>query len=239
MKKLVRAYLAFVRTQTKTRFESFRIGAIRGLWSAVALASLSATSFGATVSTAPMFDFDSGTPVGEGSISTIIRDAHGVTITIHTENLDPGPHSVWVLVWNSPENCTNGEPNCLPPPNGSDPFDSVMGGSGTVVGDSGKGNFGFRINVGDTSGVIGGALQTGLTNPMGAEIHLIIADHLEIIPGELVEQLSSPGDSGCGGPCPRVQFAVHEPGASDAVGAQLQTIQNLLERIALRQGLKP
>ncbi len=235
MKKLARPCPVWLRVGDA------RIGAIRGLFCAVGFFLLSATSHAAVVSTVPMHNFDSGAPVGEGAVSTIVRDEHGVTITIHTESLDPGPHSVWVLVWNSPENCTAGQAfTCLPPPNGSDPFDSVMrGGFGSIVDDSGKGEFGFRINVGDTSGVIGGTLQTGLTDAMGAEIHLLIADHLEIIPGELVEQLSSPGDSGCGGPCPIVQFAGHEPGADDAVGAQLRTIQNLLERVAARQGLKP
>ena len=74
-----------------------------------------------------------------------------------------------------------------------------------IVGASGKGNFGFRINVGDTSDVVGGAVRAGLTDAMGAEIHVVIADHGEIIPGEIADHLRNPGDSGCGGPCRRAR----------------------------------
>ena len=192
------------------------------------------------MSTVPMNNLPAGTPVGEGAVSTIIRDNQGVTITIHTTNLDPGPHTAWVFVWNNPENCTAGGPvMCLPPPFGSDAPDSVLRGGGVIVGESGLGNFGIRINLGDTRDVIGGAVQAGLTNAMGAEIHVALADHGEIIPGEIADQLRNPGDSGCGGPCPVVQGVAHVPGAMDAVGMQLEAIENLLQRMAVRQGLKP
>lgn len=194
----------------------------------------------ATLSTVPMNNIPAGGPVGEGAVSTIVRDEQGVTITVHTKNLDPGPHTVWALVWNNPEECAGAGPlTCAPPPFGADPPDSVIRGNGTIVGASGKGNFGFRINVGDTSEVIGGAVRAGLTDALGAEIHAAIADHGEIIPGEIADQLRNPGDSGCGGPCPIVQGAVHAPGAPDAVGMQLDAIQELLQRVAVRNGLKP
>lgn len=196
--------------------------------------------YGASLSTVPMNDLQSGMPVGEGAVSTIIRDDQGVTLAIHTKNLDPGPHTVWAFVWNDPENCKGAGPlNCAPPPFGMDPPESVFRGSGAIVGASGKGNFGFRINVGDTSEVIGGVVRAGLTDALGAEIHAVIADHGEIIPGEIAEQLSNPGDSGCGGDCPLVQGAVHSAGAPDAIGMQLEAIQDLLGRVAVRNGLKP
>ncbi len=208
---------------------------VQTICGAVALLGLCAGVFGATMSTIPMNEIPGFAPVGEGAVSTIIRDEQGVTILVHTKNLDPGPHTVWAFVWNSPENC-QGE-ICMPA-NGDAP-ESVMRGNGAIVGASGKGNFGFRINIGDTSDVVGGAVRAGLTDPMGAEIHVTIADHGEIIPGEIADQLRNPGDSGCGGPCPIVQGAAHLPGAQDAVGMQLQAIRGLLERVAARNGLKP
>jgi len=214
-----------------------------GVWATAYLTvalGMTAVSSAATMSTVPMTILGQG-PVGDGAVSTIIRDDRGVTIAVHTENLDPGPHTVWALVWNSPENCTsgNGDVTCIPPPNGSDPPESVMFGAGGIVGASGRGNFGFRINVGDTSDVRAGAVQAGLTDALGAEIHVIVVDHQEIIPGEIQEQLRNPGDSGCGGPCPVAQVAAHVPGADDAVGAQLEAIHALLGRLALRHGLNP
>ena len=201
----------------------------------LAVFGLCAGAFGATMSTIPMLEIPGFAPVAEGAVSTIIRDEQGVTILIHTKNLDPGPHTVWAFVWNNPENCA-GEV-CMP--GAGDTPESVMRGNGAIVGASGKGNFGFRINMGDTSDVVGGAVRAGLTDPMGAEIHVTVADHGEIIPGEIADQLRNPGDSGCGGPCPIVQGAAHLPGAPDANGMQLQAIQTLLERIAVRNGLRP
>jgi len=205
-----------------------------------ALSALTVASFGATLSTVQMNVVPTFVPVGDSAVSTIIRGDQGVTITIHTKNLDPGPHTVWVLMWNDPESCTGAQGlACSPPPFGPDPPDSVAFGAGGIVGASGKGNFGFRLNVGDTSGVIGGTVQAGLTDAAGAELHVIIADHGDIIPGMIQEQLSNPGDAGCGGPCPVVQGAVHAPGAEDAVGMQLTAIKELLNRVAARNGLKP
>lgn len=223
----------------ETSFGHALLHTMRTLFCATALFGLCVGGNAATLSTVPMNNLPAGTPVGDGAVSTIIRDQQGVTVTIHTTSLDPGPHTVWAFVWNNPENCTSAGPICLPPPNGSDPPDSVVRGNGAVVGASGKGNFGFRINVGDTSDVVGGAVRAGLTDAMGAEIHVVIADHGDIIPGEIADQLRNPGDSGCGGPCPIVQGAAHVPGAVNAVGMQLQAIENLLRRMAVRQGLKP
>lgn len=211
--------------------------AIAGLTVLIAFAAL---GYAATLSTVPMNNVPAFTPVGEGAVSTIIRDEQGVTITIHTTQLDPGPHTVWALVWNNPAACTGAQGlDCSPPPFGPDVPESVIRGNGGIVGASGKGNFGFRLNLGDTSNVIGGSAQAGLTDVLGAEIHVVIADHGEIIPNIIEEQLSNPGDAGCGGPCPIVQGAVHAPGVQDAMGMQLNTIQSLLERIAIRIGLKP
>jgi hypothetical protein len=175
-------------------------------------------------------------PVGEGAVSTIIRNEQGVTITVHTTNLDPGPHTVWMLIWNAPENCAGEGPVACSP--AVDTPESVAFGAGAIVGASGKGNFGFRLNMGDTSGVIGGAVQAGLTNPLGAEIHAVIADHGEIIPGEIQQQLSSPADSGCGGPCPIVQGVAHVVGGQEDVGMQLKAIKQLLNRVANRSGIR-
>ena len=59
-----------------------------------ALGTLTVTAFGAAPSTVPMNVIPTFVPVGDGAVSTIIRGDQGVTITIHTKDLDPGPHTV-------------------------------------------------------------------------------------------------------------------------------------------------
>jgi hypothetical protein len=158
----------------------------------------------------------------------LTRNASGVSATVHTSELPAGDAvTVWWVVFNHPEYCTHGsgavscgEGDLLL--FGGDPRveGTVVYATGHVIGGSGMGNFGAHLSVGDTSGVLLG-VGPGLTNPEGAEIHLVVRSHGPAIPGLVNEQISSFG-AGCndappgtGTPgsntCVDLQFAVHEP----------------------------
>ena len=195
------------------------------------LLSLGSLAYAAKVTTAPVNDLSTFAPIGDGAVSTIIREIDGVTVTVHT-TLDPGPHTVWLLVWNDSSRCTADGGGCLPPPFGSDPPDSVFYATGNVVPSTGVGNFTARLGVGETANVTGGIEQAGLTNPMGAEIHAILRSKGSVIPDLLDEQLSN-FQGGCDvNACANVQGAAHSPTAPDELSANVEKILTLTRRIA-------
>ena len=193
-----------------------------------------------SVSSHPMLAVPGFAPIGKRSVSTIVRTEDSITVTVHTD-LEPGAYSMWLLVWNHPEDCT-APGNCAPPPEGPDVPDSVVFATGVVVNSSGvagrRGNLGTRLEVGETSRVIAGAVQAGLTNPLGAEVHAVIADHGDVLPDLINAQLSTP-NAGCGGPCPVIQGVPHRPGVAGDIMLQLESIKELLDRVAKRNGLRP
>ena len=187
------------------------------------------------VTTVPMNDLSTSLPVGDGSVSTIIRDPGGVTVTVHT-TLEPGAATVWLFIWNDPSICTNaGPPRCSPPPaGGSDAPDSIVFATGNVVPQSGRGDFSFHLDVGDTQNVGGGTQQAGLTNALGADIHAIVRFHGAPLLEALDAQLTTL-NGGCDvNPCALVQGAAHEGGAPDEDSLTLQRTFDLVRRIAVR-----
>jgi hypothetical protein len=152
-------------------------------------------------STTMLFDMMTGDPVA-GSVSSIVRTDTGVSITVGTSGLMPGhTYTIWWVIFNDPSLCFDG------PADGSFACGMgdllLMGGaaegtlayaSGNVVGRSGKGNFGASLQDGDTSGVIDGG--DGLTNPRGAEIHLVVRDHGPKNPEWMPDQIHTFG-GGC------------------------------------------
>jgi len=188
----------------------------------------------ANVTTAPMNDLSTSLPVGDGSVSTIIRDPGGVTVTVHT-TLGPGVYTVWLFIWNDPSVCTSeGAPRCTP---ANDPRDSIVYATGNVVPQSGSGNFAFHLDVGDTQNVTGGAEQAGLTNALGADIHAIVRFHGAPLPDALDDQLTML-QGGCDvTPCALVQGAVHEGGTPDEDSLSLQRLERLTKLVAVRVGV--
>jgi hypothetical protein len=186
------------------------------------------------ITTAPMNDLSTFLPVGDGSVSTIIRDPGGVTVTVHT-TLEPGVYTVWLFIWNDPSGCTNeGPPRCAP---ANDPRDSIVYATGNVVSQSGRGDFAVHLDVGDTQNVTGGAQQAGLTNALGADIHVIVRFHGAPLPDALDDQLTML-QGGCDvTPCALVQGATHEGGTPDEDSLTLQRIESLTKRIASRSGI--
>jgi hypothetical protein len=96
--------------------------------------------------------------------------------------------------------------------------------TGNVIGASGKGNFGAYLPAAEVGEVPGGWFGNGFTNPTGAEIHMAIHSHGEMIPSLVTEMISTfrggcvdsasypppAADDGLEGPneCATVQFTV-------------------------------
>ncbi len=193
-----------------------------------------------TVSTAPVVRLSTRAAVGGGAISTIVRDTSGVTVTVHTK-LEPGPHTLWLLIWNDPSRCS--ATPCPPP---VDPPDSVLYAGGNLIISTGRAWYGARLNVGETADIIGGIEQMGLTNPMGAEVHAVLRSKGPVIMGRLEEQLSN-FEGGCDvNECANVQAAAHIPGAPNAqtmqhddLQASLDALRASMNRLMQRNGLVP
>ena len=216
------------------------------LLTALAITTLGTQPILATsVSSTPMLDITAEAvgmpPIGDGSFSTIIREPSGVTINVHT-NIAPGTYTVWLLVWNDPSRCTNaGATNCLPPPaGGADVPESIVFGTGQVVPSSGRGDFGIHLPVGDTDRlIIGGSLRTGLTNALGAEIHVILRHHGDALPDALEAQITTPAGACDVNTCADLQGGAHIPGAPTAEITRLDALDVLVGRVAARLGLRP
>lgn len=189
-----------------------------------------AASQGASHSTVPVLTFATGEEVGS---SKLVRTDNGVSFTLSTTGLEPGSvHTLWMVIFNEPENCT--DPGC-----GTDDLTNVDAtpdlayAAGTVIGGSGRATFSGHRNEGDNGGSIMeewlGLPEPGLETARGAEIHFVVHSHGPKIPG-LVNEMLHTFNAGCGpvfseafpevpeslgtyGPntCRDVQFAVHAP----------------------------
>lgn len=166
----------------------------------------------------------------EGANSTYYATENGISVTFDSAGLTPG-HAVtlWIVIFNHPENCSNpmgdfmcGSADLIHA--GGDPSveGGLVGGGGHVIGPDGEFHAGTYLAVGDMSNISQGA--PGLTNPLGAEVHLVIRDHGPVNPETLEDQLttfggecmSPPEGEGVEGDysCVNLQFAVHQPGGS-------------------------
>ena len=126
-----------------------------------------------------------------GAIATLVTTDAGAQVTLRTSGLAAGhPHTVWFVAINRPDQCA-AAPTCTA---GDILFRTeavdaeVVYLTGAVVGNHGKAGFAGSIRAGD---VPHGWFGNGLTNPRGAEIHLILMDHGPAIPGLVDNQIST------------------------------------------------
>lgn len=164
-----------------------------------------------TISTVPVNDLVNGGTVA-GASSKITRTDNGITVSVKT-TVDPGTYTMWVLVWNNPENCTFGIDNpgaglrCHP---AVDVPSCVLFGAGHVVGNNGTLNYTAHRKAWDASDNIGGPCPNGLSNPRGADIHAAVRTHGEKIPGMVPAQIHTVGGACDINDCSEVQAAAHE-----------------------------
>jgi hypothetical protein len=135
-------------------------------------------------------DHAQGDPV-PGASASLARTPNGVHVWINTNDLDPGAYTVWWVVWNDPSECTGG---CGEDDLGA-PGNLVGFATGGVVGMAGIGGFGGSLRTGvegepgETLLISNGGL--GLTDPTGAEVHMVIRYHGPVVAGEMPGQIGS------------------------------------------------
>jgi hypothetical protein len=143
-----------------------------------------------------LFDAATGDPV-IGSASSLVRTDNGLSMNIRTSGLPAGhTYTVWWIIFNDPDSCEHGIEGVVQCGEGDL---LLFGGSaagvvghatGNVVGGNGKSSFGAHLKVGDTDGFIDAFVgHNGLTNPRGAEVHLVLRDHGPKIPEFMPDQI--------------------------------------------------
>ena len=183
--------------------------AMVGTLATLSVISASAAPAQSSTNDVQLFSDDS---VVAGASSTLLRTRNGVSIQLNTSGLEPGAaYTVWMVVFNNPAACSDGvcgEDDVLPPPGNVAAEVAVVRVSGRVIAPSGAAHFGGRLNVGAMSEVLFGP---GLTDPMTAEIHLIVRSHGEKVPGLVDNQIHEVGGACEINVCEDVQFSVHLP----------------------------
>lgn len=159
--------------------------------------------------TSAVFTFADGEVV-DGATARLVRGADTLSTRTDTRSLDHG-HVVtlWWVIFNHPEHCEHGqgglacgEGDLFDGPEGSTGVEpSCVFADGSIVGGNGHGRFADRLAVGEARNscidffvdVVDGLDGTdyGLTNPAGAEVHLVVRSHGPRIPGSVAEQRNS------------------------------------------------
>lgn len=127
-------------------------------------------------------------PPTNGGSASLKRGTDYIQFNLHTTGLPEGAYTVWYVIFNEPGDCT--EPN---PANGACaggagadfglPTTAIVWATGGIVRANGVGNFHNRLYVGERRApgtqevLVGGALDSPLENPQGAEVHLIVKYH--------------------------------------------------------------
>ena len=191
---------------------NFKLSAVFGIL------TLIATAFGSvafadrpTISPAAVNDLVNGGTVA-GASSKITRTDQGITVSVKT-TVDPGAYTMWLLIWNNPENC-HGNPaapglRCVPgPPPAFDPPSCVLYGAGHVVGNNGKLNYTAHQQAWVPGS--GPDCGNGLMYPRTADVHAAVRSHGEKVPGMVSEQINTFGGGCVTNECYEVQGAAHE-----------------------------
>jgi hypothetical protein len=114
----------------------------------------------------------------DGAIATLRTTASGARVQFRTLGLHPGhAYTLWFVVINEPQACADHPAPCRPPDvfaPGNPTSAQVVGVAGNVVGASGRATFSAHVPTGDIDGWLP---DQGLTNPLGAEVHLVLNDH--------------------------------------------------------------
>jgi hypothetical protein len=164
-------------------------------------ASLAASSNAARHTTANVHTHPALGPVMqvEGARAKLVTNDNGIHMTLRTSGLEAGhAYTIWWVIFNAPENCDGGMfggqlLTCVPadvlrPGNHAVVAGEVAYATGHVVGGSGNASFAASLRTGP---VPGGWYGNGLTNPRGADIHLVLMDHGPAIPGLVANQIST------------------------------------------------
>lgn len=158
-------------------------------------------------SRSPMNVFDTTQEI-RGAFSVLYRNDTGVAIEINTRDLPRGTYTVWFVIWNDPGECATvpcGVGDLFVPGN-----DLGFATGGMVSNRKGKLLVAGGLTAGDLTNML---LGVGLTDPHGAEIHLVVQWHGPIVPEVVHLQLQSPPGGTChpSTGCPDLQSSIHLP----------------------------
>lgn len=175
----------------------------------------------------------------DGATARLVRGAESLHTRTDTRDLDRGHViTLWWVIFNNPEECAGeacGEADLFDGPDGPTGVEpSCVYADGSIVGGNGHARFIDRLAVGETrDSCIDFFVDAvpelegedhGLTNPNGAEVHLVVRSHGPRIPGQVAEQRSTFAggcvdllDAGAThvldrGECSDLQFAVFSAG---------------------------
>lgn len=144
--------------------------------------------------------------VVEGARAGLLREADGIGTRVHTTGLAHGDVvTLWWVIFNNPEACADGacgEADLFDGPDGPTGVEpSCVYSDGSIVGGNGGARFHDRLTVGESrDSCIDFFVEAvdelegqdhGLTNPAGAEVHLVMRSHGPFIPGMVQEQRST------------------------------------------------
>jgi hypothetical protein len=170
---------------------------------------LPATAGAATSSSeSPMNVFDTIQKI-PGAFSVLYRNDTGAAMRIDTRDLPSGTYTVWWIIWNDPGVCSAvpcGLGDLFKPGN-----DLGFATGGIVASANGKFTPAAGLTVGDLKNML---LGVGLTDPHGAEIHLVVQWHGPIDPEVVHLQMQSPPGGTCNPPvtgCQDLQSSIHLP----------------------------
>lgn len=157
--------------------------------------------------------------------SQLVRSIGGWQLNVDTTDLPVGAYSIWALIFNDPSMCTDGIcsiDDVLPPPGNVDAGMSPLWVTGGIVGPDRQGHFSGSVGMG-VEGAPGSLLWgDGLTDPMGAEVHLEVRYHGPAAwddPALLYDQMAT-----VGGNCTPESFGA-DPTAFFCFGAQVAVHQ--------------
>lgn len=195
----------------------------------VAVGSSSPALAASHVSIEDVFDF---TPALVDGSSKVVRTKNGINFSIETSGtgIFPGhAYTVWVVVFNFPENCIvpfecTGDDLVVGgvPPLGLPAGADVLYGGGNIATGVGTLSVGQRVGINDLSHFPGVFSDLGLEFPLTAEIHLVPRGHGPKVPEQMPAQIHSfaggcfffldpPAVADEVGECADVQFSVHRP----------------------------
>lgn len=114
----------------------------------------------------------------EGASARLTTNRSGAAVRVHTRELNAGhAYTLWWVVINNPDACQSSP--CTPNPDILVNFEQtetqILFATGHVVGGAGRSTFAAHLPVGDIDN--GWFPDQGFTNPLGAEIHVVVNDH--------------------------------------------------------------
>ncbi len=155
----------------------------------------------------------------------------GASVTLRTSQLKPGhAYTLWWAIINNPEACASHPDPCTPHDvlfNTQIVQAQVTYAAGHVVGESGRATFSAHLPAGDIDD--GWFPDQGFTDPLGAEIHLVVNDHGpkldEHMPDMIRTYRGGCTDESLPPVFPATAFADGEPGPNTCRLAQTATFQ--------------